>query len=190
MLSTLQQQTAHVCACMTALEIALQIIDCVSWRPSIWITPTPCCCCCAASEKKQHDTNSVLRLSIQHAIRVASSVAGWRQQNAMNFHDIVSQFSSIQTCTCMQVRRVAAQGGELIESDTAQHTLAPDTVWVTAENPDLTPPDVEDSRTFGPLALDSVVGRCIYAIRSKTDRDHLVNNKARSRRPRRGAGCV
>ena len=98
----------------------------------------------------------------------------------MNFHDIVRQFSSIQTCTCVQVRRVAAQGGELIESDTAQHTLAPDTVWVTAENPDLTPPDVEDSRTFGPLALDSVVGRCIYAIRSKTDRDHLVNNKARS----------
>jgi hypothetical protein len=82
--------------------------------------------------------------------------------------------------SALMVRRVTAQGGELLESETAQHTLAPDTVWVTAENSDLEPPDVEDSRTFGPVQLDAIVGRCIYAIRSKADREHIDNNKVRA----------
>ena len=76
----------------------------------------------------------------------------------------------------LMVRRVTAQGGELLESDSAQHTLAPDTVWLTADNEELSPPDVEDSRTFGPVQLGNIVGRCIYAIRSKSDRQHIANN--------------
>jgi hypothetical protein len=76
----------------------------------------------------------------------------------------------------LMVRRVVVCGGGLLESEDAQMQLAPDTVWVTADNPKLEPPDVEDSRTFGPLHLDRVIGRCIYAIRSKTDRELIVNN--------------
>ena len=79
--------------------------------------------------------------------------------------------------SALMVRRVSAQGGELLESDTAQHELAPDTVWVTADNAELEPPHVEDSRTFGPVQLDSVVGRCIYAVRSRADRDYVENNE-------------
>lgn len=77
----------------------------------------------------------------------------------------------------LMVRRVVAAGGDVLESDTAAtHQLAPETVWVAAENEELEPPHVEDSRTFGPVQLSNVVGRCIYAIRSKADRDHIANN--------------
>ena len=77
----------------------------------------------------------------------------------------------------LMVRRVVAAGGDVLESDTTpSHQLAPETVWVTAENQELEPPHVEDSRTFGPVQLSNIVGRCIYAIRSKADRDHIANN--------------
>lgn len=79
--------------------------------------------------------------------------------------------------SALMVRRVAAQGGELLEGGTAHHTLAPDTVWLTADNEELSPPDVEDSRTFGPVQLGNIVGRCIYAIRSKADRQFIKNNE-------------
>jgi hypothetical protein len=79
----------------------------------------------------------------------------------------------------LMVRRVTAAGGDLLESTkdaTVTHQLLDGTVWVSAENPDLEPPHVEDSRTFGPIQLTSIVGRCIYAIRSKADRQHISNN--------------
>lgn len=47
---------------------------------------------------------------------------------------------------------------------------------MTAENAALEPPDVEDSRTFGPLQLSAVVGRCVYAVRNKADRQPIENN--------------
>ena len=41
-------------------------------------------------------SSTALRLSVQHAITIASSAAGWRQRNAVSFHDIVSQVNSMR----------------------------------------------------------------------------------------------
>jgi hypothetical protein len=76
----------------------------------------------------------------------------------------------------LMVRRVAASGGEVLHSDVDEHLLAPDVVWVVADNEKLEPPHVEDSRSFGPVPLSNIVGRCIYAIRNRADREHILNH--------------
>jgi hypothetical protein len=79
----------------------------------------------------------------------------------------------------LMVRRVTAAGGDVLENRrdaSVVHQLPLGAVWVSAENPDLEPPHVEDSRTFGPIELKSIVGRCIYAVRSKSDRSFIPNN--------------
>jgi hypothetical protein len=78
----------------------------------------------------------------------------------------------------LMVRRVAASGGEVLHSDVDDHQLAPDVVWVLSDNKTLEPPLVEDSRSFGPVPLSNVVGRCIYAIRNRADREHIRNHPA------------
>lgn len=76
----------------------------------------------------------------------------------------------------LMVRRVVASGGEVLHSELDHHQLAPDVVWVVADNEKLEPPHVEDSRSFGPVPLTNVVGRCIYAIRSRADRGDIDNH--------------
>ncbi len=50
--------------------------------------------------------------------------------------------------------------------------------WVLADNEDLTFPDVIDSRTFGPLPMESILGRVVYAARSPTDHGPVENSQA------------
>lgn len=75
------------------------------------------------------------------------------------------------------VRRVTACGGEFLTSKDSEYQLANDVVWVEADNTDLEPPHVEDSRTFGPVPLANVLGRCIYAFASSMDQGHITNSE-------------
>jgi hypothetical protein len=50
--------------------------------------------------------------------------------------------------------------------------------WVLADNEDLTFPDVIDSRTFGPLPLNNILGRVMYAARSHVDHGPVENSIA------------
>lgn len=63
------------------------------------------------------------------------------------------------------VRRVAAvQGQEMLHrTDRGENfVLEPGTVWVTADNRSLPPEQAPDSRVFGPLPLENVMGRVIF----------------------------
>lgn len=48
--------------------------------------------------------------------------------------------------------------------------------WVLADNEDVAFPDVIDSRTFGPLPLEAILGRVVYAARSPTDHGPVENS--------------
>jgi hypothetical protein len=75
------------------------------------------------------------------------------------------------------VRRVTACGGEVLISKDAEYVLADDVVWVEADNIELQPPNVEDSRTFGPVPLGNVLGRCIYSFASSVEQGYIANSK-------------
>lgn len=50
-------------------------------------------------------------------------------------------------------------------------------VWVQAENED-SKVTVEDSATFGAVAVSNVLGRCIYAFASEADQAAIENSEA------------
>lgn len=74
------------------------------------------------------------------------------------------------------VRRIAAlEGTQLLskfDDDLPLH-IPPNHCWVQRDNADA---DAPDSTSFGPLALDYVVGRVMYAIRSATDHARVPNS--------------
>ena len=49
--------------------------------------------------------------------------------------------------------------------------------WVLADNEELKPPDVIDSRSFGPLPVENILGRIIYYVRPN-DHGVVENSKA------------
>ncbi len=48
--------------------------------------------------------------------------------------------------------------------------------WVLADNEELKPPNVIDSRTFGPLPVENILGRIIYYSRPN-DHGPVQNSK-------------
>ncbi|EIE23483.1 hypothetical protein COCSUDRAFT_53353 [Coccomyxa subellipsoidea C-169] len=79
----------------------------------------------------------------------------------------------------IMVRRVAAvEGDELITDDPADasFTIPEGRCWVLADNEELKPPDVIDSRTFGPLPVENIVGRIVYYVR-QNDHGVVENSK-------------
>ena len=48
--------------------------------------------------------------------------------------------------------------------------------WVLADNEELRPPAVVDSRTFGPLPVENIMGRVIYYAR-KNDHGPVENSR-------------
>mmetsp|Transcript_4456 Transcript_4456/g.7811 ORF Transcript_4456/g.7811 Transcript_4456/m.7811 type:complete len:195 (-) Transcript_4456:292-876(-) len=74
------------------------------------------------------------------------------------------------------VRRVTAMPGEELVSDRPEDepiVLPPNHCWVSCDNEKGKP----DSRFFGPLNFDKVIGRVIYAMRSATDHSRIVNSQ-------------
>ncbi|PRW05766.1 mitochondrial inner membrane protease subunit 2-like [Chlorella sorokiniana] len=79
------------------------------------------------------------------------------------------------------IRRVAAMpGDELVAFEGEEHeetfVVPQGHCWVLADNEQLDPPHVIDSRSFGPLPLSNVVGRILYAARSETDHGPVENS--------------
>lgn len=74
------------------------------------------------------------------------------------------------------VRRVAALAGDEMMSDRAGDApfqIPGDHCWVVRDNEHA---DAPDSRAFGPLSLEFILGRVMYAIRSATDHGRVVNS--------------
>lgn len=66
------------------------------------------------------------------------------------------------------MRRIAAgEGAQLVTDDPeeAPLTIPAGHCWVVADNEDLDPSQVIDSRSFGPLPIENVMGRIMYYYR-------------------------
>ncbi len=48
--------------------------------------------------------------------------------------------------------------------------------WVLADNPDMKPPQVIDSRTFGFIPMSNIVGRVIYSGSSSSEHAPVTNS--------------
>lgn len=73
------------------------------------------------------------------------------------------------------VRRIAALEGAHMASKTGDPSfrIPARHCWVTKDNIQV---DAPDSKSFGPLALNYVIGRVMYAIRSATDHGRVSNS--------------
>jgi len=79
----------------------------------------------------------------------------------------------------VMVRRVAASEHTpmISEQDDEESFKIPvGHCWVLADNEELQPPDVIDSRSFGYLPYSSILGRVIYRLRTKADHGILINS--------------
>lgn len=73
------------------------------------------------------------------------------------------------------VRKIAALEGAAMHSehDDPAFNIPKSHCWVERENHDFNAPD---SLSFGPLSLNNVIGRVMYAIRSATDHGRVKNS--------------
>eukprot|EP00873_Tetraselmis_striata_P034975 jgi/Tetstr1/455239/TSEL_042086.t1 len=79
------------------------------------------------------------------------------------------------------VRRVAATEGVDMVSDVEGDegfALPAGTCWVLADNEALPLEEAPDSRAFGPLPLDAVLGRVVYYARSPSEHGLVQNSEA------------
>lgn len=77
------------------------------------------------------------------------------------------------------VRRVAAVEGAQMVSDSSSDQpfiLPSGHCWVLADNTELGPHEVIDSRTFGALDMSKILGRVIYYASSATEHGDVVNS--------------
>ncbi|GER29685.1 peptidase S24/S26A/S26B/S26C family protein [Striga asiatica] len=77
------------------------------------------------------------------------------------------------------VRRLAAiEGFEMASTDEKDEPflLENDQCWVLADNKDLNPKEAYDSRTFGPVTMENIVGRVIYCLRNAVDHGPVNNS--------------
>ncbi|CAI5464120.1 unnamed protein product [Closterium sp. Yama58-4] len=76
-------------------------------------------------------------------------------------------------------RRVAAVAGdEIVSSQPSDEPIRiePNHFWVLADNPDVPAEEAWDSRTFGPVHLEDVLGRAVYVVRSMHDHGPIQNS--------------
>ncbi|KAG2719154.1 hypothetical protein I3760_03G256400 [Carya illinoinensis] len=77
------------------------------------------------------------------------------------------------------VRRLAAiEGYEMVSKDEKDEpfVLEKDQCWVLADNENLKPKEVNDSRTFGPVSMTDIAGRVIYSLRTAVDHGPVQNS--------------
>lgn len=102
----------------------------------------------------------------------------WRPSPATIFSGDVVLLKNPYSSDNMLVRRVAAGPGEELIDDTNQIMLVPPQhVWVVADNENLDPLLVIDSRKFGPLPMQNIVGRILYAASSRIDHGPVENSE-------------
>jgi len=78
------------------------------------------------------------------------------------------------------VRRVAAQAGdEMVSSDPTDEAfyLPKGSFWVESDNENLSPTEALDSRHFGAVAYENVLGRAVYFYTSDMDHGSIDNSE-------------
>jgi len=78
------------------------------------------------------------------------------------------------------VRRVAAiEGEEMVSSkdEDEPFQLDPGMCWVLCDNESINAKDAQDSRSFGPLPLQNIIGRAIYSSRSAVEHGVVMNSE-------------
>ncbi|CAI5479056.1 unnamed protein product [Closterium sp. Yama58-4] len=81
-------------------------------------------------------------------------------------------------CPTVVFRRVAAVAGDEIVSSQPSDMpirIEENHFWVLADNPDVPAKEAWDSRTFGPVHLEDVLGRAMYVVRSMHDHGPIQN---------------
>lgn len=79
-----------------------------------------------------------------------------------------------------RVRRVAAiEGDQMVstDADDLPFELEEGSCWVVCDNGSIKPTMCGDSRTFGPLPMENIIGRAIYASRSPVDHGNVTNSE-------------
>ncbi|KAH7292832.1 hypothetical protein KP509_28G000800 [Ceratopteris richardii] len=80
-----------------------------------------------------------------------------------------------------RVRRVAAmEGDQMVSTDPNDLPFALDEghCWVISDNNSINPTTSGDSRMFGQLPMENIIGRVIYACRSQEDHGAIMNSHA------------
>ena len=77
------------------------------------------------------------------------------------------------------MRRLAAVEGEEMVSNESDESweLPPGHCWVLSESADFKPNEVIDSRIFGPLPVENIIGRVIYQCQSPTEHGPTGNSE-------------
>ena len=94
--------------------------------------------------------------------------------------DTVALQSPLSAEQQVLVRRLAAVEGEEMVSDEADlqsWSLPEGHCWVLTEDDTFKPNEVIDSRTFGPLPVENIIGRVIYQCQSPTEHGPTSNSK-------------
>ncbi|KAF6257843.1 hypothetical protein COO60DRAFT_1626673 [Scenedesmus sp. NREL 46B-D3] len=79
----------------------------------------------------------------------------------------------------LMVRRVAAlEGHTMYTTEDEDHTerVPGGHCWVLADNEELSPPDVIDSRAFGYLDMRLIMGRVLYRVRNASEHGRVANS--------------
>lgn len=79
----------------------------------------------------------------------------------------------------LMVRRVAALEGHTMlttEDEDYAERVPSGHCWVLADNEELSPPDVIDSRAFGYLDMRLIMGRVIYRVRNASEHGRVANS--------------
>jgi len=79
----------------------------------------------------------------------------------------------------VMVRRIAAlEGDEMVSDDPEDESfvIPKDHAWVVADNEGMSAREAVDSRVFGPLPMDCILGRVMYAARSTQDHGFVENS--------------
>eukprot|EP00850_Spirogloea_muscicola_P016658 SM000137S00436 [mRNA] locus=s137:117302:119054:+ [translate_table: standard] len=96
----------------------------------------------------------------------------------VNVGDVVCILNPVDDATKL-VRRVAAlEGDEMVSSKEQDEAfdIPVGHCWLLCDNELKKPPEVVDSRVFGPVQLNRVIGRVIYCSRSLVDHAQVVNS--------------
>ncbi|CAH9073780.1 unnamed protein product [Cuscuta europaea] len=98
--------------------------------------------------------------------------------------DVVVLKDPVKSGNLLVRRLTAIEGYEMVSTDEKDEpfVINEDECWVEADNESIKPKDANDSRTFGPVCMDDIIGRVIYCIRSAVDHGPVNNSKLGSQK--------
>ncbi|GAX83988.1 hypothetical protein CEUSTIGMA_g11413.t1 [Chlamydomonas eustigma] len=129
--------------------------------------------CPSLNRRALKDTSAVEKLVIRLLPRPSTRSVWVGDVIAFN-----SPLGKISDPAQVMVRRVAAiEGTDMVSSAEEEDFQIPaGHCWVLADNPEMKPPQVIDSRTFGFIPLSNIVGRVIYSGTSAVDHAPVTNS--------------